>query len=94
VKVLLYVGEEVIFSSQKCAVTLTIRNAYHLYFGCQTGDQDKCWAPHCCAANLESCLGHKRLLMPFMKRAYMEGNLVICNDVDALVPALNINHNP
>jgi hypothetical protein len=24
-----------------CDITLTIRKAYHLYFGCQTGDKDR-----------------------------------------------------
>jgi hypothetical protein len=24
-----------------CAITLTIRKAYHLYVGCQTGDKDR-----------------------------------------------------
>jgi hypothetical protein len=40
-----YICGEVTFSSQKRAITLIIRKVYHLYFGCQIGDQDKSWAP-------------------------------------------------
>jgi hypothetical protein len=34
---------------------------------------------------------HQKGLVPFFK---MEGSLVTCNDVDGLMGALNINHNP
>jgi hypothetical protein len=51
-----YICGEVTFSSQKHAIIPIIRKACHLYFGCQTGNQDKSWAPHICcnicAANL------------------------------------------
>ena len=64
-----YICGEVTFSSQKRAITPIIRKAYHLYFGCQIGDQDKSWAPHICcntcAANLRKWLSRKRRSMPF-----------------------------
>ena len=33
------------FSSQNCATTPIIKKTYYLDFDCQTGDQDKNWAP-------------------------------------------------
>jgi hypothetical protein len=33
------------FSSQKCSINPIISKAYHLYFGCQTGDQENGWPP-------------------------------------------------
>jgi hypothetical protein len=64
-----YICGEVTFSSQKRAITPIIRKAYHLYFGCQIGDQDKSWAPqiccNTCAANLRKWLSRKRPSVPF-----------------------------
>ena len=46
-----------------------VKKAYHLYFGCKIGDQDKRWAPHICcntcATNLRQWLNRKRKSMPF-----------------------------
>jgi len=46
-----------------------VKKAYHLYFGCKIGDQDKSWAPHIychkCATNLSQWLDGKRHAMPF-----------------------------
>jgi hypothetical protein len=64
-----YVCGEVTFSSQKRAITPIIWKAYHFYFGCQIGDQDRSWAPHICcntcAANLRKWLSRKRRSVPF-----------------------------
>jgi len=38
--------ERWLFSSQKCAITLIIRKAYHFFFGYQSGDQEKGWAQY------------------------------------------------
>ena len=51
-----YVCGEVTFKSQKRQITPLIKRAYHLYFGCKIGDQDKPWSPHItcntCASSL------------------------------------------
>ena len=64
-----YICGEITFSSQKRSITAMIRKAYHLYFGCKIGDQDKSWAPHVCcstcASNLRQWLNKKRKCMPF-----------------------------
>jgi hypothetical protein len=64
-----YICGDVTISSQKRAITPIIRKAYHLYFGCQIGDQDKSWAPHIscntCVANLRKWLSRQRRSMPF-----------------------------
>ncbi|XP_065444006.1 uncharacterized protein LOC101953070 isoform X3 [Chrysemys picta bellii] len=64
-----YVCGEVTFASQKRSITTMVKKAYHLYFGCKTGDQDKRWAPHICcntcATNLCQWLNRKRKSMPF-----------------------------
>jgi hypothetical protein len=58
-----YICGEVTFSSQKRAITSIIRKAYHPYFGCQIGDQDKSWAPHiCCSTYL--CSKPSRVVEP------------------------------
>ena len=39
-------------------MTAFVRKAYHLYFGCQVGDQDKIWAPKfCCNSCSRTLLG-------------------------------------
>jgi len=43
-----YIFGEVTFARQRKVITATEKNAYHLYFGCKIGDQDKSWAPHIC----------------------------------------------
>jgi hypothetical protein len=83
-------------SSLKRTITLIIRKAYHFYFVCQTGEEDKNWAPHICcntcAANLHSCLSHKRWSMPFaipiVWREWVDGTTLNCNDVHGLVKVL------
>jgi len=37
---------EVMLASQRRSIKPLIKKAYHLYFGCKLGDQDKNWAPH------------------------------------------------
>jgi len=41
-----YVFGEVMLESQTRSITPLIKKAYHLFFGCKLGDQDKKWAPH------------------------------------------------
>jgi hypothetical protein len=64
-----YVCGKVTFTSQKRPLTPIVRKAYHLYFGCKVGEQDKRWAPHICcnscSANLCGWLHHKKRCMPF-----------------------------
>jgi len=46
-----------------------IKKAYHLYFGCKLGEQDKKWAPHTvcksCAIRLGGWINCKGMTMPF-----------------------------
>jgi len=46
-----------------------IKKAYHQYFGCKLGDQDKKWTPHIvcksCAIRLGSWRNRKGMSMPF-----------------------------
>lgn len=64
-----YICGEVTFAAQKKNISATVKKAYHLYFGCKIGDQDKDWAPHVCcrtcAVNLSQWLNGKRKAMPF-----------------------------
>ncbi|XP_061419594.1 uncharacterized protein LOC133349820 isoform X1 [Lethenteron reissneri] len=64
-----YVCGEVTFASQKPSITTMVKKAYHLYFGCKIGDQDKMWAqPICCntcATNFRQWLNRNRKSMPF-----------------------------
>jgi len=59
----------VTFARQRKAITAIVKKAYHLYFGCKNGEQDKSWAPHLCcrkcAANFSQWLNGKRHAMPF-----------------------------
>jgi len=41
-----YVCGEETLASQRCSITTRIKKAYHLYFECKLGDQDKKWALH------------------------------------------------
>ena len=56
-------------SSQKRVLTTRTKKAYHQYFGCKVGDQDKPWAPHkcfnSCVTALNEWLKKKRKAMPF-----------------------------
>ncbi|KAK1803855.1 hypothetical protein P4O66_003802 [Electrophorus voltai] len=66
-----YICGEVTFANQKkdIASNAKVKKAYHLYFRCKIGDQDKSWAPHICcrtcATNLSQWINGKRKLMPF-----------------------------
>ena len=64
-----YICGDVTFAYQKRTLSPMIRHAYHLYFGCKVGDQDKGWAPHICcnrcAVNLRGWLKRERTSMPF-----------------------------
>ena len=56
-------------SSQKRVLTTRTRKAYHQYFGCKVGDQEKTWASHICCNScvtaLNEWLKKKRKAMPF-----------------------------
>jgi hypothetical protein len=60
---------EVTLASQGCSITRLIKKAYHPYFGCKLGDQDKKWAPHIvsksCALRLGGWLNCKEMAMSF-----------------------------
>ena len=64
-----YVCGEVTLASQRSSITPLIKKAYHLYFGCKLGDQDKKWAPHIvcksCAIRLGGWINRKGMTMPF-----------------------------
>jgi len=66
---LCYVCGEVTLASQRRSITPLIRKAYHLYFGCKLGDQDKKWEPHIvcksCAIRLGAWINRKGMTMPF-----------------------------
>ena len=56
-------------SPQKRVLITRTRKAYHQYFGCKIGDQDKPWAPRICCNScvtaLNEWLKKKRKAMPF-----------------------------
>ena len=64
-----YICGEFTVSSQKHVLTTRTRKAYHQYFGCKVGDQEKPWAPHICCNScvtaLNEWLKKKRKAMPF-----------------------------
>jgi len=64
-----YVCGEVTLASKRRSITPLIKKAYHLYFVCKLGDQDKKWAPHIvcksCAIRLEGWINRKGMAMPF-----------------------------
>lgn len=64
-----YVCGEFTAKHQKRCFTPLIRRAYHLYFGCRIGDQDRQWAPHICcvscANRLRQWIKGSRSCMPF-----------------------------
>jgi hypothetical protein len=64
-----YVCGEVTLASKKRSVTLVIKKAYHLYFVCKLGDQDKKCAPHIvcksCAIRLGGWINRKGMAMSF-----------------------------
>jgi len=64
-----YICGEVTSARQRKTITAIVKRAYHLYFGCKIGDQDKSCAPHICcrewAKNLSQRLNDERHAMPF-----------------------------
>ena len=56
-------------SDIRWSITLLIKKAYHLYFGCKLGDQDMKLAPRIvcklCAIHLEGWINCKGTAMPF-----------------------------
>jgi hypothetical protein len=55
----------VTFARQRKAITAIVKNAYHLYFGCKTGDKDKSWAPHRCCRKYATILLQWLNALPF-----------------------------
>lgn len=51
-----YICGECTLVHQRRSMTDLVKKAYHLYFGCKIGDQDKEWAPHICCATCAVCL--------------------------------------
>ena len=64
-----YVCGQFTVKSQKRRITALVKRAYHLYFGCKLGDQDKSFAPHIvcatCAVTLRGWLAGTHSSMPF-----------------------------
>ena len=64
-----YIWGEVTVARQRKVITAIVKKAYHLYFGCKIGDQDKSCAPQICcrkcATNVSQWLNGKRHAMPF-----------------------------
>ena len=64
-----YICGEFTVSSQQRVLTTRTRKAYHQYFGCKVGYQEKPWAPHICCNScvtaLNELLKKKRKTMPF-----------------------------
>jgi len=65
-----YACGEVMLLSQRRPIMFLIKKAYHLYFWCKLGDQDKKWAPHIVWKSCAICLGgwinSKGMAMPFV----------------------------
>ena len=66
---LLCVWGEVTSASQRRSMTPLIKKAYHLYFGCKLGDQEKKWTPHIvcksCAIRFGGWINHNGMSMKF-----------------------------
>lgn len=64
-----YICGQFMMSSMRKTMSSKLKVAYHLYFGCQVGDQNKSWAPHYCCTqcytSLTQWLNGKRKSMPF-----------------------------
>ena len=64
-----YLCGEVMLASHRCSLTPQIKKAYHMYFGCKLGDQDKKWAPHIvcksCSIRVGGWINRKGMAMPF-----------------------------
>ena len=64
-----YICGEVVFKGQSRPLSPFLKTAYHLYFGCKVGDQDRVWAPKqscsSCARTLQGWLKGTHKSMPF-----------------------------
>lgn len=59
-----YICGEFTLVAQRKLLTALVKKAYHLYFGCKLGDQDKAWAPKIC------CNTCSRTLTGWMKGSH------------------------
>ena len=66
---LYYICGELTFAKVKRSITSHIKKLYKAYFHCDTGDQDKTWAPHVCCLTcvktLGACYANKNVQMKF-----------------------------
>jgi len=86
-----YVCGEVTLTSKRRSITPLIKKAYHLYFGCKLGDQDKKWAPHIvcksCAIRLGGWINCKGMTVPFaVPMVWMEPSNHISDGYLCLTP--------
>jgi len=86
-----YVCEEVMLASKTRSITPLIKKAYHLYFGCKLGDQDKKWALHIvckpCAIRLGGWINRTGMAMPFaVPMVWMEPSNPISDCYFCLTP--------
>ena len=89
--VLCYMCGEVTLASKTHSITPLIKKAYHLYFGCKLGDQDKKWVPHIvcksCAKRLGGWINRKGMVMPFaVPMVWMESSNHISDCYFCLTP--------
>lgn len=89
-----YICGKVTLVSQKRTITPVIKKAYHLYFGCKLGDQQKPWAPHICctscSAGLCNWLHGKRRAMPFaVPMIWREPTDHVTNCYFCMVPSID-----
>jgi hypothetical protein len=67
-----YICVAVTFTRQRKTISSVVTKAYHLYFGCNIGDQDKSWATHIycrnCATHLSQWLNGKRHAFPNLRK--------------------------
>lgn len=64
-----YICGRYLLTSQCRTISVEVKKAYFLYFGCKLGDQEKTWAPHVCCVSchvsLIQWLKGNRSSMPF-----------------------------
>lgn len=64
-----YICGRYVLKSQGRTMTIDVKKAYFLYYGCKVGDQDKHWAPHSscvsCNVTLIQWMKGNRSCMPF-----------------------------
>ena len=71
-----YICGELTVSSQKRVLTTRTKNAYHQYFNCKVGDQDKPWAPRICC---NSCV---TALNEWLKKKTKSNVICSANDLE------------